>query len=54
MFTPILATITGDPMLDLFAVGLVGIILFLLVIGFVGDLIRTILNKLIFHNKKYK
>jgi len=54
MFTQFLATFTGDPMLDLFAVGLVAIILFLLVIGGISEIIKTVLNKLIFHNKKYK
>lgn len=54
MFTQFLTTFTGDPMLDLFAVGLVAIILFLLVIGGISEIIKTVLNKLIFHNKKYK
>lgn len=49
-----IASITGDPLLDLFALGIIAIVILLLIIGGVSEIIKTVLNKLIFHNKKYK
>lgn len=54
MLIPILGTFTGDPMLDLFAVGLVIIVIILLVLGGISSIIKSVLKKLIFNNKKYK
>lgn len=54
MFTQFLATFTGDPLFDLFVVGIVAILLLAMIVGFVSEIIKTVLDKLIFHNKKYK
>lgn len=49
-----IVTITGDPLLDLFILGIIALAILLLIIGGVSEIIKTVLNKLIFHNKKYK
>ena len=53
MFTPIILTFTGDPLLDLFAIALVFLMGIVLLLNSVSEVIKLVLNKLIFHNKKY-
>jgi len=53
MFTPIILTFTGDPLLDLFAIALVFLMGVVLLLNGVSEVIKLVLNKLIFHNKKY-
>jgi len=53
MFTPIILTFTGDPLLDLFAIALVFLMGVVLLLNSVSEVIKLVLNKLIFHNKKY-
>ena len=53
MFTPIILTFTGDPLLDLFAIALLFFMGVILLLNGVSEIIRLVLNKLIFHNKKY-
>ena len=53
MFTPIILTFTGDLLLDLFAIALVFLMGVVLLLNGVSEVIKLVLNKLIFHNKKY-
>ena len=53
MFTPIILTFTGDPLLDLFAIALMFLMGVVLLLNSVSEVIKLVLNKLIFHNKKY-
>ena len=53
MLVPILGTFTGDPLLDLFAIALVFLMGVVLLLNSVSEVIKLVLNKLIFHNKKY-
>lgn len=53
MFTPIILTFTGDPLLDLFVIALLFFMGVILLLNGVSEVIKLVLNKLIFHNKKY-